>query len=150
MRYDLSTRFFHKKSKLIWFLSLITQELIWITAGLKEFLSMIKRPYEKFLFVIKVFHDFGYGFVSKRIKLIHTFAFFSFSSTCYLVSLIMAKYYIIGVWRRRNEYILRAEIWLDGFDSVFWQDSVEFFLLFFVVLFSQLKKWIRTGHNALL
>ena len=34
-----------------------------------------------------------------------------------------------------NEYILRVEIWLDGFDSVFWQISIEFL---FVVLFSRL------------
>ena len=39
-----------------------------------------------------------------------------------------------------SEYILRAEIWLDGFDSVFWQVSFEFlFVVFFVVLFSRLK-----------
>ena len=32
-----------------------------------------------------------------------------------------------------NEYILRAEIWLDGFGSVFWQVSTE--ILFVVFLF---------------
>ena len=48
-----------------------------------------------------------------------------------------------------NEYIMRAEIWLDGFDSVFWQVSIEF-LLFFFVLFSRLRKLIRTGPNTLL
>ena len=33
------------------------------------------------------------------------------------------------------EYILRAKIWLDGFDSVFWQLSIEFlFVIFFVIL----------------
>ena len=35
-----------------------------------------------------------------------------------------------------NEYILRAEIRLDGFDSVFWQISIKFLfvvsLLFFL------------------
>ena len=32
-----------------------------------------------------------------------------------------------------NKYISRAEIWLDDFDSVFWQVLIEFvcFLLFF-------------------
>ena len=34
------------------------------------------------------------------------------------------------------EYILRAKKWLDGFDSVFWQVSIEYlfvdFLLFFL------------------
>ena len=32
------------------------------------------------------------------------------------------------------EYILRAKIWLDHFDSVFWQVSIEF-LLFFLLFF---------------
>ena len=36
-----------------------------------------------------------------------------------------------------NEYILRAEIWFDGFESVFWQVSIK---LLFVVLYSRLKK----------
>ena len=45
-----STPIFHKKSKLIWFLScltffLLTQKLFWISAGLKDFLWMNKRPY---------------------------------------------------------------------------------------------------------
>ena len=39
------------------------------------------------------------------------------------------------------EYILRVKIWLEDFDSVFWQVSIEFlFVVFFVVLFSRLKK----------
>ena len=39
------------------------------------------------------------------------------------------------------EYILGAKKWLDGFDIVFWQISFEFlFVVFFVVLFSRLKK----------
>ena len=38
------------------------------------------------------------------------------------------------------EYIMRAKIWLDGFESVFWQVSVEFLVfVFFVVLFSRLQ-----------
>ena len=35
------------------------------------------------------------------------------------------------------EYILRAKTWLDGFDSVFWQVSIQFlfiFIFFFVTL----------------
>ena len=32
------------------------------------------------------------------------------------------------------EYILRAKIWLDGLDSVFWQVSIE--ILFVFLLFS--------------
>ena len=48
------------------------------------------------------------------------------------------------------ENILRAKIWLDVFDSVFWHISIEFlFVVFFVVLFSRLIKWIWTGPNAL-
>ena len=34
-----------------------------------------------------------------------------------------------------NEYILGAEIWLDGFDSVFWQVSIEFLLVVFCCSF---------------
>ena len=30
-----------------------------------------------------------------------------------------------------NECILRTEIWLDGFDSVFWQVSIEFYFVIF-------------------
>ena len=39
-----------------------------------------------------------------------------------------------------NKYILRAEIWLDGFDSVFWQVSIEFLFVVFCCSFSRLKK----------
>ena len=48
--------------------------------------------------------------------------------------------------------ILRAKTWLDSFDSVSWKVSMNsnFCFLFFVVLFSRLKKLIRTGPNALL
>ena len=34
-----------------------------------------------------------------------------------------------------NEYILRAEIWLDGFESVFWQVSIEFLFVVFCCSF---------------
>ena len=34
-----------------------------------------------------------------------------------------------------NKYILRAEIWLDGFDSVFWQVLIEFFIVVFLLFF---------------
>ena len=34
-----------------------------------------------------------------------------------------------------NKYILRAEIWLDGFDSVFWQVSIEFLFVVFLLFF---------------
>ena len=38
------------------------------------------------------------------------------------------------------EYNLRAKIWLDGFDSVFWQVSIDIlFVVFLFVLFSRLK-----------
>ena len=33
------------------------------------------------------------------------------------------------------EYILRAKIWLDGFDSVFWQISIEFLFVVFCCSF---------------
>ena len=34
-----------------------------------------------------------------------------------------------------NEYILRAEIWLDGFYSVFWQVSIEFLFVVLLLFF---------------
>ena len=34
-----------------------------------------------------------------------------------------------------NEYILRAEIWLDGFDSVFWQVLIELLFIVFLLFF---------------
>ena len=34
-----------------------------------------------------------------------------------------------------NEYTLRAEIYLDGFDSVFWQVSIEFLFVVFLLFF---------------
>ena len=34
-----------------------------------------------------------------------------------------------------NEYILRADIWLDGFDSVFWPVSTEFLFVLFLLFF---------------
>ena len=34
-----------------------------------------------------------------------------------------------------NEYILRAEIWLDGFDRVFWQVSIDFLFVVFLLFF---------------
>ena len=74
----------------------------------------------------------------KKTKLLHTFALFSFLSTCYLVSLINGHTNTtLSVSEEgANEYILRAEIWLDGFDSVFWQVSIEFlFVVFFVCSF---------------
>ena len=33
------------------------------------------------------------------------------------------------------EYILRAKVWLDGFDSVFWQISIEFLFVVFCCSF---------------
>ena len=40
-----------------------------------------------------------------------------------------------------NENISRAEIWLDDFDSVFWQVSIEFsFVVFFCCSFWSLKE----------
>ena len=32
-----------------------------------------------------------------------------------------------------NEYILKAEIWLDGLGSVFWQVSIEFLFIVFLL-----------------
>ena len=74
-------------------------------------------------------------FRKKKSKLLHTFALLSFFSTCYLISLINGS--IVHYRYGAIEYILRAKIWLDGFDRVFWQISIEIFLLFFVVLFSR-------------
>ena len=96
MRYDLTdidTGFSQKKQINLIFVMFdvlfSTQELFWINAGLKEFLWMNKRPYLIISICNYVFHDFGYKFVSKKkSKLLHTFAFFSFLSTFYLVSLI--------------------------------------------------------------
>ena len=34
-----------------------------------------------------------------------------------------------------NEYILRAEIWLDGFDSIFWPVTIEFLFVVFCCSF---------------
>ena len=38
------------------------------------------------------------------------------------------------------EYFLRAKIWLDGFDSVFWQVSTEFLFVVFLLLFLATQK----------
>ena len=88
-----STPLFHKKSKLIWFLSyftffLLTQDIFWIIAGLKVSFGWINDPIQKFHFVIYAFYDFGYNFLSKKIKVITYFCPFLFLSTCCLVSLI--------------------------------------------------------------
>ena len=32
-----------------------------------------------------------------------------------------------------NEYILRVEIWLDDFDGVFWQVSIEFLFVVYLL-----------------
>ena len=46
------------------------------------------EPILIFHLVINVFRDFGYDFCfEKKSKFLHTFALFSFLSTCYLVSL---------------------------------------------------------------
>ena len=88
--------------------------------------------------MIKVFHDFGYNFVSKKIKIITYFCAFLFF--VYLLPSLTNKMpnTTLSVFEEGgNKYILMAEIWLDGFESVFWQVSIEFL---FVVLFSRLKK----------
>ena len=103
-----------------------------------------------FHFLINVFHDFGHNFFSEK-KIITNFCHFLFFVYCYLVSFIKWPNTALSVFEEgANDYILRAEIWLDGFDSVFWQVSIEFLFVVFVVLFSRLNKWIRTGPNALL
>ena len=87
---------------------------------------------------------------SKLYKLLHTFALFSF---CLLLPSLTNKWPNTTLSMSDEgaiEYILRAKTWLDGFDSVFWKNSIEFLLVVFCCFFSRLKKIIRTGPNTLL
>ena len=75
-------------------------------------------------------------FRKKKIKIITYFCPFLFF--VYLLPSLTNKWpkTTLSVFEEgTNEYILRAEKWLDGFDRVFWQVSIEFlfgvFLLFF-------------------
>ena len=97
---------------------------------------MNKRPYLN-ISIINVFYDFGYNIVSKKIKNYCIFCPFLFF--VYLLPSLTNKWpnTTLSVFKEgANKYILMPEIWLDGFDSVFWQVSIEFlfgvFLLFFL------------------
>ena len=90
-------------------------------------------------------------FRKKKSKLLHTFALRFF------VYLLLS---LTNEWPHTTlslfeedalEYILRAKIWLDGFDNVFWRVSVEFlFVVFLLSFFCRLQNRIRIGPNALL
>ena len=81
----------------------------------------------------------------KKVKIIRYF--FPFLFFVYLLPSLTNKWpnTPLSVFEEgANEYILRAEIWLDGFDSVFWQVSIEFlFVVFFCFSFSLLKEKIK-------
>ena len=63
-----------------------------------------------------------------RKKVLHTFALLFFVHL--LPSLTSEwRHTTLSVFEEGGiEYILRAKIWLDGFDSVFWQVSIEFLI----------------------
>ena len=61
-----------------------------------------------------------------------------FSLFVYLLPILTNKYpnTTLSVFEEdANIYLLRAEIWLDGFDSVFWQVSIEFLFVVFCCSF---------------
>ena len=106
----------------------------------KNSFVLISDPIQIFQFVINVFNDFGYNFVAKKINIITYFRHFLFF--VYLLPCLNHKWPIttLSVFEEgANEYILRADIWLDGFDSVFWQVSIEFLFVVFCCSFSLLK-----------
>ena len=74
-------------------------------------------------------------FQKKKSKVLRTFALFSF--LVYLLPSLTNKWphTILSVLEEGAiEYILRAKIWLDVFESVFWQVSIELFFYFSFLL----------------
>ena len=63
----------------------------------------------------------------KKSKLLHTFALSSFFVYLLPSLIINWPHNTLSVFEEGAiEYILRAKIWVDGFESVFWQVSIEF------------------------
>ena len=72
----------------------------------------------------------------KKIKIITYFCPFLFFA--YLLPSLTNKWpnTTLSVFEEdANDYILRAEIWLDGFDSLFWQVPIEFLFVVFCCSF---------------
>ena len=79
-------------------------------------------------------------FRKKKSKVLNTFKFFCpFLFFGYLLPRLTDEWphNTLSVFEEGAiEYILRAKIWLDGFDSVFWQVSIEIlFVVFFCCYF---------------
>ena len=64
----------------------------------------------------------------KKIKIITYLDIFSFLSTSLANNWPQTKLSVFAEGAIEN--FLRANIWPDGFDSVFWQDSIEFLFVF--------------------
>ena len=84
----------------------------------------------------------------KKSKVLHSF---DLSLFVYLLPSLTNKWPHTILWVFEEgaiEYILRAKIWLDGFDSVFWQVSIEF-LFVFIFLFSYLLSFDYRSNMTL-
>ena len=72
----------------------------------------------------------------KKKKLLHTFA--PFLIFVYLLPSLTNKWpnTTLSLFEEgANEYFLRVKIWLDGFERVFWQVSIEFLFVVFCCSF---------------
>ena len=101
-------------------------------------LNQYMKQFNFFTFVIKGFHDFRSIFLSKKKqKFYFSLLFFVYLLRCRnKPHITLFSYYFNFVWSSAIEHILRAEISLCCYDSVFWRVSKEFLFVAFLLFFS--------------